>query len=148
MQPGKVRRSQQQQVGILPALIVISIIQAANLNSHISTIRWQGPMAWGQGSPGKRLVRGFPSSGFHTWAGTVWPKGVGGMSVARIFFGGGATFSKNFQKICKNLFKNLVKIFKKFSKKFSKKNFQKNFQKYSTKFQKIFLNCQKNFKKL
>ena len=54
------------------------------------------------------------------------------MGVARIFFGGGNTFSKNFskniQKIFKNIqkiqkiFKKISKIFKKISKKFLYKN--------------------------
>ena len=51
------------------------------------------------------------------------------MGVARIFFGGGNTFSKNFQKFSKNFVKNFVKIFKKFAKKIFK-NIQKKFKNF------------------
>ena len=43
------------------------------------------------------------------------------MGVARIFFRGGNTFQKKFQKILKKFFKNCVKILKKIS------TFKKNF---------------------
>ena len=59
------------------------------------------------------------------------------MGVARIFFGGGNTFSKKFSK-------NIQQIFKKYSKKILKnsknfKNIQKIFQKFSKKFRKFLI---------
>ena len=63
------------------------------------------------------------------------------MGVARIFFGGGTHFQKNFKKYSKKFVKNFVKIFNKVAK---------NFQKYSKKLKKFlkkFLKFSKNFHK-
>ena len=51
------------------------------------------------------------------------------MGVARIFFGGGETFSKKVSKNIQKIFKNIQKKFKNFFKKFLtfSKNFQTNF---------------------
>ena len=63
------------------------------------------------------------------------------MGVARIFFGGGTLFQKNFQKL-------FQKILKKFSKKFKKfQKFQKIFKNFQNIFKKIFKNFQKKFQK-